>query len=92
MRNNMFPTSSVQFEERENPFKNLGTDTNGLMTAEQCMVEAGLDWRVELRPTFAQLPNGEFVEVKHNKIPNNLMEKNYTIFFKKFQKSSYILY
>ncbi len=69
MRNNMFPTSSVQFEERENPFKNLGTDTNGLMTAEQCMVEAGLDWRVELRPTFAQLPNGEFVEVKHNKIP-----------------------
>ena len=69
MRNNMFPTSSVQFEERENPFKNLGTDTNGLMTAQQCMVEAGLDWRVELRPTFAQLPNGEFVEVKHNKIP-----------------------
>ena len=69
MRNNMFPTSSIQFEERANPFENLGTDTQGLLTAKECMEQAGLDWRVELRPTFTQLANGKYVEVKHNKIP-----------------------
>jgi len=54
---------------RDNPFSAMGTNTEGLLTSRECIESANLDWRVELMPTYAKLPNGEFVEVAHNQIP-----------------------
>ena len=64
----MFPETLVT-TDRENPLSYLGETVEGLMTAEECMEKANLNWRVELMPTFAQMPNGEYIEVRDNKIP-----------------------
>lgn len=61
--------SSINAIERNIPFHELGVQTEGLLTARECMEKAGLNWQVELMPCYAQLPNGSFIEVKGNKIP-----------------------
>jgi phage/plasmid-like protein (TIGR03299 family) len=62
-------TGVEQAISRDNPFSALGTNTEGLLTSRECIESANLDWKVELMPTYAKLPNGEFVEVDHNQIP-----------------------
>jgi|SRR5210317_496527 phage/plasmid-like protein (TIGR03299 family) len=69
MSRNTFDNTVVETVERNNPFAQLGANTNGLMTASECMAKAGLDWKVDTLPCFVQMPSGEFVEVPHNKIP-----------------------
>ena len=65
---NTFPSSIVNVE-RNNPFAEVGTKTEGLMTASECMVKAGLDWKVELMPSYALMPNGEYILNRENQIP-----------------------
>lgn len=65
---NTFPSSIVNVE-RNNPFAEVGTKTEGLMTASECMVKAGLDWKVELMPSYALMPNGEYILNTENQIP-----------------------
>lgn len=63
-----FSNVSTEIVSRANPFKALGTDTNGLMSASQCMNKAGLDWSVDLHDCYVKV-NGEFVKTTYNKIP-----------------------
>ena len=65
---NSFTNVSTETLERVNPFEALGTDTNGLMTASQCMEKAGLNWSVDLHDCYVNI-NGEFVKTNYNKIP-----------------------
>lgn len=53
---------------RVNPFEALGTKTEGVLSARDCMEQANLNWRVEMQPCYTQV-NGQFVEVPQNQIP-----------------------
>lgn len=52
---------------RQSPWVALGTQTNNLLTAEQALVEAGLDWTVEKRDLFTLGNDGLFAEVPDKK-------------------------
>lgn len=52
------------FSAREVPWHGLGTVTDDVLTAEEAIIAAELDWIVELRPTFFVGNAGQTVQVK----------------------------
>lgn len=40
---------------RQAPWQEIGTDVSGLMTADEALVKANLDWEVELRPALVDI-------------------------------------
>lgn len=52
----------TMFSARELPWHGLGTITSGVLTADEAIIAAGLDWTVDKEPKYRQL-NGEFVPV-----------------------------
>ena len=47
---------AVRFGQRTVPWSRLGTGVERAMTAEEAIIQAGLDWEVELSPLYHSLP------------------------------------
>jgi phage/plasmid-like protein (TIGR03299 family) len=48
----------------ETPWHGLGTQVDGLLTAEEVIAKAELDWLIRLRPAFAKLEDGTYVPIE----------------------------
>lgn len=57
----------TMFSARELPWHGLGKVTPDVLTAKEAIIEAGLDWEVELRTLFVSLPGGNRKKIEDRK-------------------------
>ena len=62
------------FSARVIPWHGLGTITEGVLTAKDAIVAAGLDWAVRKEPLYAKGNSGEFFEIEDKYLVRRLSD------------------